>query len=308
MDTELSLSTAAPSVAGKPPELFGKLVSYRTPASSYSAPAPMSNRMVQKAMNNPTPQRNFAPMSQQAVWAPMMNSAPGEADDDDIPPSVPVAAMQATSSKTMTSFVFNIPRKANIESDKKPHKVSIQKILLKTSYSYTILPISAKAYLKASVTNTTTFPFLSGPMNVFMDNNFVAKSHLDLVNPSESLGIHLGIDNNIKVEHQELKNFKETVGLISKSHKQTINLNTIIKSSKDKDIIVSVFHQLPRSTQGDIKVVLKEPQIEEGPNAKIVLTAANNVHRTATIPAGKRVDFAFNYYVEFPAEKDIDFI
>jgi len=69
---------------------------------------------------------------------------------------------------------------------------------------------------------------------------------------------------------------------------------------------VTVFHQLPRSINGDIKVTLKEPSIEEGPTAKITLTAMNNVMRNATIPSGGKVDFLFNYYNEYPTEKEIE--
>jgi uncharacterized protein (TIGR02231 family) len=221
-----------------------------------------------------------------------------------------VNTLTTKSSSSMTSSLFNIPRKVTILSDNKPHKVTVESMNLAASYSYTIVPSVPKAYLKASVTNTTTFPFLAGNMNVFMDNNFVAKSNLDLVNPNESMGIFLGIDSLIKVEHQELKNFVETQGFVSKNQKQTVHLNTVVTNLKKDDIKLTIFHQLPRSVTGDIKVALKEPQLEEGDRAtsKIRLTAANNIERMATVKAGAKDNFNFIFNVEFPMHEDVEII
>jgi hypothetical protein len=36
------------------------------------------------------------------------------------------------------------------------------------------------------------------------------------------MGIFLGIDSSIKVEHQELKNYTEVQGILSKNHKQVL--------------------------------------------------------------------------------------
>jgi len=302
LDTELSLSTAAPSVAGRPPELFGRLIKLKSKIKhgynnnpNPSRSTPMSNR----AMQNFQPQQyqqqqqqQLHGMSQQAMSNACLDE--GNIYEEETVPEI-VNTMTTSSSNSMTSSIFNIPRKVTILSDNKPHKVTIESMNLNASYSYTIVPSVPKAYLKASVTNTTVFPFLAGNMNVFMDNNFVAKSNLDLVNPNESMGIFLGIDTSIKVEHQELKNFIETQGFVSKNQKQTVHLNTVVTNLKKEDIKLTIFHQLPRSTTGEVKVSLKEPQLDEGDRAtaKTRLTAANNIERIATVKAGAKENFSF---------------
>jgi uncharacterized protein (TIGR02231 family) len=299
-DVELLLSTASPSVGGRPPELFGRIVGIK-PKYNYST----DERGGGGSRNVGMAQRNLVMsnmMVQQAIYRP---------DDQDNANEYETPrqsnAMTTTSSSSGTSTVFSIPRKVTVLSDKKPHKVTIDTIKLTATYSYTILPTVPKAYLKASVTNITTYPFLGGDMNVFMDSNFVAKSRLDHLNPGESLGIFLGIDSNIKVDHQELKNYLEKEGLFSKSHKHTIHLNTVVTNSKKEDIKLTLFHQLPRSTSGDIKVTLKEPQLNEDRENKISLTAANNIERNCTVKAGKKENFSFLYHVDYPADKEISF-
>lgn len=294
-NTELCLSTAAPSVAGRPPELFGKLVSLRTKIEAY----------------HHSSSSQIAPMSNLKVHAPMQQQMLNRAIDEPTPSpkamkNEAVNSLSTTNTQSMTSTIFNIPRKVTINSDNKPHKVTVDSIALNAAYSYTIVPSQPKAYLKASVVNTTTFPFLAGSMNVFVDNNFVAKSNIDLLNPGESMGIFLGIDAAIKVEHQELKNSLETQGYLSKSNKKTIHLNTVVTNTKKEDIKLTIFQHLPRSTHGDVKVTLKEPQIEEGANAKIKLTPANNIERIHTIKAGVKEGFGIIYNIEYPIEKEIE--
>jgi len=298
IDVELFLSTATPSVAGKPPTLYGKVVDYKR-----HQPQWQNHARYFKESQNLAYAGNMAP----SAAADQRRGGGGsrfqyESAEDEMEEMLEDVM---TSTKLMTSYVFSIPKKTNILSDSKPHKVKIETRSMPVYYSYTILPISSSAYLRATITNDATFPFLAGNVNVFMNNNFVSKSHLDLLNPSESTGLFLGVDANIKVEHQELKNVKDTTGLFTKSNTQTVHLNTVVRNMKEKEINVTVFHQLPRSNNGEIKVNLQHPKlIEEHPNIR--LTASNNVEVKATLKPGK-AQFPFNYVVEFPVGHEIDF-
>ena len=55
-------------------------------------------------------------------------------------------------------------------------QVSVAIIDFKPEFEYTMVPrMSLHTYLQAVVTNTSSYSILSGPANVFLDNNFIAK-------------------------------------------------------------------------------------------------------------------------------------
>jgi len=222
--------------------------------------------------------------------------------------AAPETEVQTTKAvESATSTTFTIPRKSTIVADNKPHKVTIKLLKFQADYTYTILPkLSPHAYLKASIRNTSKdTPLLPGPMNVFMDNNFVAKSEIPLISPNESLGIFLGIDPGIKFEYQPLKQLKDTQGYIQKTNKLNIKFNTIISNNKGKDVKIDLFDNLPKSYDGQIKVRLVEPEIS-AEEPKIVLTPANNVQWKLSILAGEKKEISFQYTIEYPIDTELE--
>lgn len=64
-------------------------------------------------------------------------------------------------------------------ADKKPRKVTIAVMDLSVQLHYTAIPsLAEKAYLRAKTKNSSEYQLLSGTMNVFNDNVFVANSQL----------------------------------------------------------------------------------------------------------------------------------
>jgi uncharacterized protein (TIGR02231 family) len=84
--------------------------------------------------------------------------------------------MQVQQANIGSTATFDIARNSTIPSDNTTHKVSIGLISLKPEFEYETVPRkNTNAYIKAKVTNTSSYPMLAGPANVFLDNNFVAK-------------------------------------------------------------------------------------------------------------------------------------
>ena len=56
-------------------------------------------------------------------------------------------------------------------------QVTVAIIDLSPEFEYTLVPrMSSHTYLQAVVKNTSSYAILSGPANVFLDNNFIAKA------------------------------------------------------------------------------------------------------------------------------------
>jgi len=289
VDAQLSLSTATPSIGGVPPTLNTKFISTQfVPSyhkSSHKRDMRMTNMKVMQSEDDSDELKSAMPPS---------------------PSSLKVMTTSVQESTICTSF--SIPRRTTILSDSKPHKVTVRLLQLEAKFTYTIIPpLSTHAYLKASIRNTTeTYPLLAGNINVFMDGNFVTTSAVKAVFPQEKFALFLGTDDAIKVTYPPGVAFKETQGLLKKTSTKTMKYKITVKNNKATDVRVVVFDQLPKSNDGQIKVKLLKPVIQEGDTATTV-TEANNLCWKKNIATGKDIQIPFEYHVEWPASIDIDF-
>jgi hypothetical protein len=78
-----------------------------------------------------------------------------------------------------------------------------------------------------------------------------------------------------------------------------------VKNTKPFPIELTVFEQLPKSTDGRLKVKLVAPVIsEQTPNIKI--TDANNIKwKFPSVDSGQRVETVIEYRYEFPMDTTV---
>jgi len=298
VDAALTLSTATPSVAGKPPPLTAKWVNLRVGGGYYN----YSEAMSEDVRNIEKLDKKVKKIAKSEIHENRNKIAPA-----------PVVA--ATASTNSTSFT--IQRKTTILSDGKAHKVTIKTLdKLDATFLYSITPtVSGYAYLKAIIKNTADFPLLAGELNVFMDSSFVAKSAIDLINPFESFGLYLGIDASIKVDYRPTRKSNAASGFISKSITEDIKDVTVITNNKPKQVEVVILQQLPKSTDSNLKVKIVTPEIEhddpieDDPDDKtaVIVTTNNHVRWRFTLPAKDKKEIEFSYTIERPADREYSY-
>jgi len=275
-NVSLFLSTAQPHVGGSPPALKTLYARYEYQAFNDRAENPMyaaSNMM----------EASFAP-----------------------PP--PPAEMVTVPKQSATSTQFGIPRKATILSDHKPHKVTISVLELKGAFSYVSIPkLSPHAFLRSKSTNPTDYPFLAGKANVFVDDTFVASSQIKATNPAEELTLYLGADASVVVDFKEsLK--KQNKGVLAKTLSTSYTHDISVKNTKKADVEIAIFDQLPKSQESQIRVTVVRPKLEEKEKeGAAFLNSFNNVRWQKKIAPGETFEIVFEYLIEHPAEKTIEF-
>lgn len=304
-NVHINLSTAKPSAGGTPPTLPTSRVQLKVPVpvhEHYYNFDMASDMVIEKEM--------MVERSLSRDLKPRRETAPKK----------PVAVLTSTATQGASSTTFNIPRSSTILSDSKPRKVTITIVDdLKPKFSYTIVPSkNPDAFLKGTVTNSTTnYPFLAGPMAIFMDNNFVTTSYIEvcynseyiqlislqLVNPQEEFSLFLGMDSSIKVEYLPVKKYTEGGGILSRIKTQHVQCHTTIKNTKVVEIEVAVLDQLPVSHDDKIKVKLLEPNLKE---EKARLNEYNNLEWKLHIPAGGKIEIPFKYDIEYPKDKEVE--
>eukprot|EP01124_Arcella_intermedia_P008863 TRINITY_DN15676_c0_g1_i1.p1 TRINITY_DN15676_c0_g1~~TRINITY_DN15676_c0_g1_i1.p1 ORF type:complete len:624 (+),score=162.82 TRINITY_DN15676_c0_g1_i1:28-1899(+) len=298
-NVNLVLSTAQPSVAGQPPHLYSTFVRF-FPSFQESSKF-TRKRMVQSSV----------------AMSASLTEEEDSPNEGMAPPEVAVS-----SSDSLTTTTFHIPRETTIEADTKLHKVKIRTISIPTEFTHILIPkLSPYAYLKANINNwNNDFPLLPGPMDIFVDNNFVSKSDIPMITPNQSLGIFLGVDNGIKVDYVPLKTQKEVQGLITKTNLWNYKSQVTITNNKKKEIKIEVFDNLPKSSDSRAVVKLVEPSLTSPPQdtkpttssqdtslpwAGATMTLANNIQWKEIVPPGGKKCLNLAYTIEYPFNSEI---
>ena len=283
-DVELSLSTAQPQIGGNPPALATLTAHFPRPVYYNDDVRTMRSMIKSEEFKRGSKSKNS-----------------NRADD-----GVAVADVK----QNATSTTFSIPRRATINSDSHPHKVTIDIVVLEGVFSHIITPkLAQHAYLRSKSTNSTDFPFIAGRANVFMDDTFVASSELKTTNPGEEIVLYLGSDPTVVVEFKE-SFFKTTKGMVGKVIQAKYQHDIVVKNSKGTEISCEIFDQLPKSQEDKVKVVVLRPRLEERERegACMLIPENSSVRWRVKVPAGKNFETTFEYQIDYPADKLIDFV
>lgn len=162
-----------------------------------------------------------------------------------------------------SAVTYNLPKPKTILSDNQPHKLPVSQVSLSADMAYETTPKLVEiAFLRARVTNETDNFYLPGPVQIFLDGDFVATSSIDGVAPQETFDISLGADQRIKVKRKMLKD-KVDAGKIKKIDRTYL---ISIENFTEGEINIILIDQIPVSENEDIKVqsvVLTPKQYEE---------------------------------------------
>lgn len=295
VDASVALSTATPSIGGEPPKLGTATVSFYSPVLA----PPMRGRG-RRASVEFDEMMVCQTMSVESTSSRAMAAAGA--------PAPPMAVLTTKSSEAIASSTFRIPRKATVLSDNHEHKVTIAVVPnIAARLTYTVVPrLSEFAFLKASATNNSEYPFLPGPCSVFIDSNFVATTSLNHTSVGEDLVFFLGTDPAVKVEYRIPSAVHDEQGLIRKSSVDRFVGSITVKNTKGKDISVVVYEQIPRSDTEQIKVTVQEPDLSRQ-SRELQLNPKNNIEWRANIAAGQSATFTVRFQVEFPKDKSVSF-
>ncbi|XP_066277863.1 protein F37C4.5-like isoform X2 [Branchiostoma lanceolatum] len=324
-DATISLSTSLPSVGGTAPSLGTQVLSFKNRWTRRWMPDSPSVGIPQSITDSPLKMKkaarrglgSFRRKDKPQIYSPDRSSL--IIDDEGTIDMVEDSELFTTGTDSseqqgkdgLLSTTYDIPRKANIPSDNQPHKVQIAMIDFNPTFEHETAPKrSPHAFLRATVKNDSEYALLAGPVNVYLDNNFIAKSDLRTVAPSEEFTCSLGADPAVKVVYKPLHKYREQSGVISKTTQMTYRQVIEIKNLRPDPIKITVSDQLPLSTEEKIKVNLQEPSIKHpeknDKNKPIRLNVHNNVEWTLNIEGGKTHEVTLKYSIEHPPGEEVE--
>ncbi|HAW86523.1 MAG: hypothetical protein A2087_07195 [Spirochaetes bacterium GWD1_61_31] len=255
----LLLSTARPQISGNLPVLNPQELRIWSPP-----PPPMVTRSAASGIGDMRKKSaKRADYDEEAEGDSFTAGMVAEAMPAPAPAMEREEAVIDSSGSTGSSVVFQIGTWCDIPGDGEPHQVMIHLGDYPAEFIYQTVPrLAPYVYLKAQVRNETEFPFLPGKTRIFLGSNYVAEGGLNLVAPGENFLVDLGVDETITVQHQLVKKFDASAGLLAKRVKLEYRYRIDVENKKKSNETITLFDQIPLSRHQDIAIKVIEPLLK----------------------------------------------
>jgi TonB-dependent SusC/RagA subfamily outer membrane receptor len=156
--------------------------------------------------------------------------------------------------KNETSIEFTIDSKQTILSNNQQNTFVYKTADLNAIYEFQSVPkLSEKVYLIGKLYDWYTADLVDGEANIYMENSYVGKSQINTAQFSDTLDISFGIDNNIIVDREKLKDFSESK-FIGTNKRETISWKISVRNNKSYPVALTLTDQIPITTSKDIVI------------------------------------------------------
>jgi uncharacterized protein (TIGR02231 family) len=209
----------------------------------------------------------------------------------------PAVALAAEPGETGAGLVYRVPRPLAVPADGGPHTTLVARLELGAALGHLAVPaLAAEAYLRATVTNSSSLLLLPGPARVFHASRFVGQTSLDTVAAGAEFEVQLGVDDQVKVERQ-LSRRAVSKAVIGGARTIDVGYTITVENHRQDAARVSVHDHIPVSTDGDIKVRLREASPDPAER-----TDLGELIWELSLDAGRSATIRHRFTVEHPAQ------
>lgn len=159
-------------------------------------------------------------------------------------------------------YRYEIGQREDVRSDGAFRKVFLFEKELDAGLFYESVPAQKPlAFLVGETRHSEAVPLLAGPVSVFHNKDYVGEGSLPSVSSKEPFLLHLGADEEIKLDRTE-RSFRETEGLLSRTYVYRYEIVLTVKNRRRSPSTVVVLDRLPVPSDERIKItdVSIEPQ------------------------------------------------
>ena len=293
-DVNVTLSTAQPQRSASPPKPDPWFVDVKQP------PPPT-------ARNNKNPSRGTV-----AHYASVGTELIQEDAELSFAWQLNRAASAASVNSAGPAVSFTLPRTITVPSNRnETQKTAIASIETTASLFRVAVPmITDSVFIRSEVTNDSLFILLPGEASIFHGSDFVGRTVLPTVAPSETFSLDLGIDPKIVATRTLIEKITSSTGLFGSSKETLYDYRLTISNGHDTALDVHVWDRIPVSRNEDIEVELKNQSAHLSTNAKYLQTdfPRGLLRWDLSIPANStgEASFILTWQVDIARGKDIE--
>lgn len=199
-------------------------------------------------------QLNMNQQSQNYNFMHDMNPNIGKAKDGT---DAPIIAFQTIEISELSTD-FDIPTPYTIPADSKPYSIEINEFKLDAQYKHFAVPkLDKDAFLLAQITGWEKLDLITGPVNVYRNENFIGMAQLNPRILSDTLELSLGRDANVVVKREKVKEFSRKQFLGGNKF-SSFSWKISVKNNHKQPISIELQDQLPISEVKEISIEVKE--------------------------------------------------
>jgi uncharacterized protein (TIGR02231 family) len=205
---------------------------------------------------------------------------------------------QAVAEQGTTATSYRLTRPVAVPSDGSPHKATITRIELGTELDYVVVPkLAEEAYLRATVTNSSTHTLLPGTVSVFQGDEFVGTTAIESLAPGGEVELQLGVDDRIEVERELTR--RDTAKALLTGHRKTAVTYTItVQNHLAEPAKVTVLDQFPVSRHEAVKV--RDTEARPAPKER---TDLDVVTWPLELAPGAKQELTLSFTIESPKDE-----
>ncbi|MBN2356747.1 DUF4139 domain-containing protein [candidate division KSB1 bacterium] len=200
------------------------------------------------------------------------------------------------------SVVFNISGARDVPSSEEDTKVLIMRRQFGAEMSYLTVPkLSPFAYLRGKFSNESEYPLLAGQAMIYVDGDFVGRTHFENLAPAEEVDLSLGIDDGIKVKRELVKKFERDKGFLTKKTEMAYIYKITMENFKPKEVTLQVKDQLPRPLHASITV--EDIEFSHQPNEWD--QSKNELNWQMPLKPQEKLEIIMNFTVTYPRDAHV---
>jgi uncharacterized protein (TIGR02231 family) len=280
---QLTLATARPSLSRSLPELQPWYV--RPP----SPPVPMPRAVVQSAPAT-------APMAARAKAAPQVETFGAAPAPAEMEAEVVVAEEEASG----TAVTYAIPGVVSVPPDGAAHNVTMAQFRLIPQLDYVSAPrLVEAAYRRARLKNDSPHTLLAGETSLFVGEEFIGSSPLELTAPQGEIELSLGVEDRIKVE-RELKRRDTDKRLIGGRRHLVYGYEIRVENLLPIKAELKLHDQIPVARHEEIKVKLEACEPKPGEQTEL-----NLIKWELSLEPKEKRNVRFDFSVDSPQGMEV---
>jgi len=156
--------------------------------------------------------------------------------------------------KNITSNEYTVDAEQSIASDNKLNSITFRELALPATFEYQSIPkLSKNVYLIGKINDWNKADLLDGEANIYLENSYVGKSRINTQQFSDTLDISFGVDNNVTVNREKIKDFSQSE-FFGSNKKETYAWKLTMRNNKPYAIKAKLYDQVPVSSNKEIEV------------------------------------------------------
>ncbi len=200
---------------------------------------------------------------------------------------------------------YKITGPATVKSDGTHSKLLVGGFETETWKQVQIKPqYGTDAYLVIKTKLKGDAPLLPGQVNLFRDGAFIGKTHLPMLRPNDVEELAFGIDDNVRVKRNTLKDERSVAGMITKESVVERQFVTEIQNLHKEPIDIAVLETVPVSRDKRLRVEILKDKTTQG--YEVDLHDVKGVTRwTQTLKPQEKTKIMLGWKVTWPKGENV---